>query len=119
MSVKLGLPRVSMNEEHYQQFQRSRSDVSFKKTSSRNSSPPKSIYSTHTSKRQNSSSKNTTFLPKTNEKSIWDKIDYRTLTYEQVMSINWLNYCQIKQIRLPIKLRSCFLLNKFELRFSS
>ena len=109
MSVTLGLPRVSMNEEHYQQFQRSRSDVSLQKTSIRNSSPSKSINSARTSKRKHSNSQNTTFSSQTNDKSIWDKIDYRTLTYEQVSSINWLKYCQIKPIRIPLRLRSCFL----------
>ena len=119
MSETSVLPHVSMHEEHYQQFQRSKTDVSLKKTSIRNSSPSKSINSARTSKRKHSSSNDTTFSSPTSGKSIWDKLDYRTLTYEQVSSINWLKYCQIKPIRIPLRLRSCFLINKCELRMSS
>ena len=114
------LPRVSINEEHYQQYERAKTAVSLKKTSIRSKSPSKSLTSARSSSKPNlSSRKSTTQNETTNGTTIWDKVDYRTLSYEQVTSINWLKHCQIRPVKIPFRLRNFFLITKYELRTQS
>ena len=120
MSLVTRLPRVSINEEHYRNFERPNTGVSVKKPM-RNFSPPKSILSARTSTHRQAtlSSRKSPALTEITSKSMWDKIDYRTLSYEKIASINWIKFCQIKPVHVPLKMRNCFRIHKCELNLST
>jgi hypothetical protein len=119
MSLVTRLPRVSINDEHYRNFERPNTGMSLEK-SLRNISPPKSKLSARTSTHRQTtrSSRKSTALTEITCKSMWDKTDYRTLSYEKIASINWIKFCQIKPVHVPLKMRNCFSITKCELNMS-